>query len=447
MAKAEVAQAINEYQLDTTEIDTRPEPLAARATLMVMAVTLVTVLVWASIAHIDRIVTARGKIVSTAANIVVQPLEAAIIRSIDVKVGDVVKAGNVLATLDPTFAQADLEQIEARIASLDAVIARLEAEQFGRPFEPSAVVGARSDYGKLQEAIWKERRTEYAAQMRLFEERLARARATFLSRQQEQGYLASRLKILREVEGMRVELENAKTGSRLNSLVARDSRIEVERALTRTETSLIESRHEIDAIQAEQDVYKRQWESKIVEELVTRRNDRDGLIEQMAKARRRQEMVQLTTPVDAVVLEIAPRSVGSIIKDAEAFFRLVPLDAPLEVEAQIDARQIGRVMVGDPVQIKIDAYAYQEHGMAKGVVKVLSSDAFIDSRPATDAPQGAYYKARIGLTDIDLRNTPKDFRLLPGLPLNAEIKIGDRSIMSYFLRPILRGFNESMREP
>lgn len=446
-SKTEVGRTIDEFQLDTTEIDTRPEPMAARATLLLMAAAMIVAVLWASFAHIDRVVSARGKVVSTAANIVVQPLEAAIIRSIDVKVGDVVKAGAVLAKLDPTFAQADLEQIEARIASLDAVIGRLEAEQHDRPYEAQAVEGNRSDYGMLQSAIWNERRTEFAAQMRLFDQRLARATASLLAREQERGFLSSRLKILREVEAMRVELESAKTGSRLNSLIARDGRIEVERNLTRAETGMIEVRHEIDGIKAERDVYRRQWESKVVEELVTRRNERDGLIEQLAKARRRQEMVQLTTPVDAVVLEVAPRSVGSIIQDAEALFRLVPLDAPLEIEAQIDAREIGRVVVGDPVQIKIDAYTYQEHGTAKGVVRVLSSDAFVESRPVQDTPTGAYYKARIALSEVNLRNVPNNFSLLPGLPLSAEIKVGDRSIMSYFLRPILRGLNESMREP
>lgn len=441
----EIARLVNQFQSDATEIDTQPEPLVARATLFALATLVAFGIGWSTIAKIDRIVTARGKIVSIAPNVVVQPLESAVVRSIDAKVGDVVKAGTALATLDPTFTMADVDQIEARIASLDAFIARLEAEQARRPYKPDA--NSRFDYGMLQEAIWKERQTQYKAQMRVYDERISRAMANVTSREREREYLASRLKILREVESMRVELEASKTGSRLNSLSARDTRIEIERNLSNAENALIENRHERESIEAERDVFQRQWDGKTIEDLVDKRNERDSLTEQLVKARKKQEMVRLETPVDAVVLEVAPRSVGSVIQGAEPFFKLVPVDAPLEIEANIEARELGHVAVGDPVQIKIDAYTFQEHGMAEGVVKVISGDAFTETRTNGDIPPGSYYRTRIALTKVELRNVPDNYRLVPGMPLNAEIKIGERSVISYFLRPLLRGVNESMREP
>lgn len=446
LAKAN-SRTINEFQADTVEIDTAPEPLMARFVLWALAALVITAVTWASIARIDRVVTARGKIISSAPNIVVQPLEAAVVRSIDVKVGDVVKAGSVLATLDSTFTQADVDQIESRLANLNANVARLEAEQNGRPFKAAA--NDRFGYEMLQEAIWRERQDQFMAQKRLFDERIARASTGISAREHEREYLASRLKILREVESMRVELEQGKTGSRLNSLMARDSRIEIERNLVNTENILVQTRHELESIQAERDVFNRQWDSKIIEELVTKRNEREGLREQLTKARRRQDMIRLETPVDAVVLEIAQRSVGSIVKDAEPFFKLVPIDAPLEIEAQIDAKQLGYVAVGDPVQIKIDAYPYQEHGMAEGTVRTISGDAFSDpnNQYLPEAPKGAFYKTRIAISALNMRDVPDTFHLIPGMPLNAEIKVGTRSVMSYFLRPILRGFGESMREP
>jgi hemolysin D len=437
---------INEFQSDATEIETLPEPMLARITLWVLATALVTALVWASIARIDRVVSAPGKFVAVSSNIVVQPLDAAVIRSIDVKAGDIVQAGQVLARLDPTFTAADVEQIESKMASLDAVISRLEAEQFDRPFTPTT--GDRFGYQQLQYAIWDERRVQYEAQMRLFDEKTARARAALVARQEEAGHLASRLKILREVESMRNELESAKTGSRLNSLLAKDSRIEVERNKARAETGIVEAEHELEGVAAERDVFHRQWQSKLVEELVTKRNERDGLSEALVKAQRRQEMIELKTPVDAVVLEVAQRSVGSIIQSAEAMFRLVPLGAPLEVEAKVEAKEIGRIAVGDPVRLKLEAAPFTEHGAVDGVVKIISSDAFVDSRNGNEAAVGAYYKVRVGDLNLSaLRNLPETFRVLPGLPLTVEIKIGTRTVISYFLRPITRGLNESMREP
>lgn len=436
---------VNEFQADTIELDTAPEPLMARLTLWLLATMVIAALVWASIARIDRIVTARGKIISSAPNIIVQPLDAAIIRSIEVKTGEVVKAGTVLATLDPTFAHADVAQIESRIANLDAAVGRLEAEQNRRPYKPSG--NDRYGYQMLQESIWLERTEQLKAQQRLFNERIARAQTGILARISERDYLASRLKILKEVESMRMELEKSKTGSRLNSLGARDSRIEIERNLTNTENILTQTKNELEAIEAERDVFNRQWDSKVIEELVTKRNEREGLQEQLVKARRRQEMIRLETPVDAVVLDIAQRSVGSIIKDAEPFFKLVPLNASLEIEAEIDAKDLGYVALNDPVQIKIDAYPYQEHGMLEGKVNTISGDAFTPTNNLPETPKGSFYKARVTMEANSLYNVPETFRLIPGMPLTAEIKVGTRSIMAYFMRPILKGLGESMREP
>jgi HlyD family type I secretion membrane fusion protein len=437
--KQKVARVVNEFQLDTVEIETRPDPLAARATLLTLAAFLLCAIVWMSLTRLDRVVSATGTIISTAPNIVVQPLEPATIRSIEVKVGDMVKAGSVLARLDPTFAEADVDQIEARIASLDAAIARLEAEQAKTPY---ALAAKPTEYAQLQHAIWRERQTEYAAQMRLFDERAARARAAIAAITREREQLQQNLKITREVEDMRVELEQNKTGSRLNSLIARSTRISMERELTKLENDLIESRHELEAIEAERAVYQRRRDSETVQELVTKRDERASLAEQRVKAQRRKEMVRLTTPVDAVVLEIAERSVGSVVKDAEPLFRLVPLDSPLEVEANIEARQIGNVAVGDPVQIKLDAFNYMEHGVAHGTVRVLSSDSF--THKDGSAP---FYRSRIEIIDMDLTNMPETFRLIPGMPLTAEIKVGRRSIMNYLLRPVVRSFDEGLREP
>lgn len=446
---AQVTQVVNEFQADTIELDTRPEPFRARATVWTLGALIAFAITWASIAQIDRVVTARGKIIATTPNLVVQPLESAIVRSINVKVGDIVKKGTILATLDPTFAKADVEQIEARIASLDAAVARLEAEQHDRPYVPDPTSSDnRFGYGELQKAIWLERTTEYTAQMRLYDERDARLQANIISHQQERDHLNLRLQILREIEGIRVELEHSQTGSRLNALLARDTRVEVERNLANAENAILAGKHELEGSRAERDVYIRQRESKLVEELVTKRNERDGLTEQLVKARKRQDMIRLETPSDAVVLEIAERSVGSIIREGEALVKLVPLDAPLEIEASIAAREIGFVAVGDTAQLKLDAYTFQEHGMAEGTVRVIASDTFADPRAGADLQQqNAFYKARIDIVSTDLHNVPDNFRLIPGMPLTAEIKVGHHSIISYFLRPILRGMNESMREP
>jgi hemolysin D len=439
-----VAQTIDQFQSDTSEISNEPEPRAARITLHLLGAFVIFAILWSSLAQLDRIVSARGKIVTVAPTIVVQPFESAIVKSINVRAGDAVKANDVLATLDPTFAVADVGQIEARVESLNAVIGRLVAEQEKKPL---ILRDGASEYARLQFNIWQERQTQLAAQITNFQEKIDSAKASIIARTKERDHLRARLAVLREVEEMRASLESRQTGSRLNVLLARDARIEVELSLQIAENLITETKHTLAALTAERDVFSRSWDATLAEELVAKRNDRDSLSEQLVKAQRLKDMIALRTPVDAVVLEVAARSVGSVVNSAEPMFRLVPQNATLEVEVGVEARQLGHIVVGDPVQIKLDAYPYQEHGVLEGVVANISGDAFTGEPGKQDTPVGSFYRVRIEVTKSELLSVPSGFRLIPGMPLSAEIKIGKRSVISYLLRPILRGVDESMREP
>lgn len=440
---ADPHDVINEFQTDTAAIEGRRDPFLARITLHLMGLMILAIITWASLAHVDRIVVSRGKLISTVPSLVIQPLETSIIKSVNVKVGDIVSPGQVLATLDPTFTQADVSQLEARRDALQAQIRRLEAEHADQPFQPGP--GA-NDYMLLQEALWKERQSLYRAQVLGFEEKIARLQAQVRKQEHEKTQFSARLKVVREIEGMRNSLAAAQVGSKLNSLLATDSRIEIERNLSLVESEITEASHEMKSVQADRDAYIQQWQSRIIEDLVTRKNEREGVTEQLVKAQKRKDLVQLEPTVESVVLDIAPRSVGSIIREAEPLITLVPLNVPLEIDASVEPRDIGHIKVGDPVQIKLDAYNFMEHGMLEGEVATISEDT-LSSRDgrATDQP---YYRARVRILSTDkLYDMPRNFRMIPGMTLSAEIKVGDRSVLSYFLRPILRGFNEGLREP
>ncbi|HYC01806.1 MAG TPA: HlyD family type I secretion periplasmic adaptor subunit [Azospirillaceae bacterium] len=439
---SEVSRTIDEFQSDASEIGTEPDPPLARATLYVMGALLLAALIWASFATLDRIVSARGKIVTVAPTVVVQPFETATIRSIDVKVGDTVPAGTALATLDPTFAAADADELTARLQGLEAEIARIEAERDGRGFVP-----ATGSHGQLQQALWRDRQAQLAANLANYDQRLGSLQAVISSREQERDQLRARLSVLKQMEDMRRKLEANQTGSRLNVLLAQDTRLEVERLLQVSTGALEGARHELAALKSEREVFRQNWNNQLAEMLVAKRGERDALHEQLAKAKRRQDLIDLRTPVDAVVLEIAPRSVGSVVTPAEPLFKLVPTEATLEVEAGVEARQLGHIAVGDRVQVKFDAFPYQEHGMAEGRVATISGDSFTSAENKDGSPATPVYKVRVLLTATALRNAPAAFRLVPGMPLTAEIKVGKRSVMSYLLRPVLRSVNESMREP
>jgi HlyD family secretion protein len=353
----------------------------------------------------------------------------------------------VLATLDPTFTQAELAQNRARLASLTAQARRLQAEAQGRPF---AAQNKTDEDERLQEDLFRKRQANYQARLKGFKESVLRLEASLVTNQRDQKVLAERLKGLSEIEGMRTALQASHHESRLKVLEAQNQRLEAERELKQAVNREAEVRHEIAKTQAERDSFGENWRQEVGEELVKTLRERDHTAEQLNKAQRKGELVVLRAPAEAMVLEMARRSVGSVVKEAEALITLVPLDVPLEAEVQIEARDIGFVRAGDLARVKLDAFPFQRHGTVQARVRSVSEDVIQQSAYTESGEErkgGLYYVARLGLEEMALTDVPPDFRLLPGMALTAEVKVGSRSVLSYLLYPLVKGLGESMREP
>lgn len=457
LAEKDAAEAIRQFQLDTSEIQSQAQPIRSRATLYLTTATIIASIVWASVTDIDKVVSARGKLVSTAPSIVVQPLETSILKNIKVRAGDIVRAGQVLAELDSTFSQADLAQTRARLQQAEGQIARLMAEANEQPFQPSADLPG--EVRSSQFALWRNRQNQYQSQLQSFDQRIAKAEGTIeSSRKQIAGY-SQQLKSWQEIEGIRRELQASQWGSKLQALAATSQRLDVEQKLTNAKATEEATIHELADLRAQRDYFIRQWKTAISQDLIQNQTDRDVYAEQMAKARKKEQLVTLTAPSDAIVLEVANRSIGSVISGAEPLMTLTSLNAPLEVMAQVPGSEIGFIRQGDPVSLKLDAYNYMEHGYVEGRIETVSEDSFSAAASPLAAAPGAnlkqsqdtqsqlFYRIRVSIGENKLRNVPDNFRLVPGLPLTADIKVGERKAIAYFLKPLMGTVNEGMREP
>jgi len=429
-----------EFLPDAQALEHDDPPGGARITLYALLALVVVALLWATFAQIDKLVIGRGRLVTPLPNIVVQPMEQAILKTIEVRVGQTVRKGALLATLDPTFAEADASQLDARSSSLGVRARRLEAELQGRTSLGTANAGQPA----LQARLLAERQAAYTARMRQFDESIARLRAAQETNRQDQSTLAERVQSLAELEAMQAELQTRQFGSRAKVLEVRERKLEVERDRATAANRAEEIRREIAATEAERAAFARNWRQESLEKLSAAVQERDEVAEQLAKARRRTDLVSLTAPEDAIVLEIGRKSVGSVLKDAEPLFVLVPLNAPLEAEIEVAPADVGMLRVNDPVRIKIDTYPFQKHGTVRGKVLHISPDTFTRQGPV--GTESAYYLARVGLDDTRLDGVPAPTLLLPGMTLSGEIVTGQRSVISFFLYPLIRVLDESLRE-
>ena len=449
------SRVVRLFQSETAEILDAPEPIRARIGLFALAACFAGLIAIAAVLPIDRVVTSTaGEIVPSEHPLVMQALDASVIKTIDVREGEIVRKGQLLATLDPTFTTADVDALRLQIASLDAEIARCEAELAHTPFEPqpSTIRGA-AGYATLQKALYNQRKAQFAAQLQSFEQQIAQLQATVAKYQGDAARYAERAQISKEIQDMRAALAKQQVGSKLNLLAATDERLEILRNVELDHNSLKESQHQLDATVANRNAFIQQWLGDTSKELVQARNSRDGALQQLVKASGHQALVELRAPVAAMVLELQKvpvgaqqqkLSVGSVLTPGETLLTLAPLSSPMEAELDVQSRDVGFVRAGDRTTLKIDAFNFAEHGTAEGRVRWVSDGSFTVG-PGSQ-PVSPYYKVRIQLTRVKLRNVPEDFRLLPGMTLAGDIHVGKHSLLMYLFGR-MAGLGEAMREP
>ena len=413
-----------------------------------MVVTLIAV---TGFIPVDRVVTASGLVVSNSNTILVQPLETAIVRSIDVHEGEEVHAGQLLARLDPTFTSADLATVSDQASALEAKVKRLTAEANGAQWNYSG------DDPKwiLQASIYNQRRTQFVARIDNFARRLNELDSQIVRFKSDIAGYQERLRIAQTVEQIRSTLEMQQVGTKLSTLIAKDNRAEVARSLAEAEQAETQAILSQQALVAEREAFIGGWMAEISEQLSDANEKAAAAREQLRKADMRRNLMEFRAERDAVVKSLAKVSVGSVMQSGQQFITLVPDDANLQIEANIPGSESGFVHLDDPVAIKFDTFPYSQYGMAEGVVQIVSPSSFTlqeeERNPTGRAPvrngPDLYYRARIDITRVSLHGVPAGFHIVPGMPVTADIKVGKRTVLDYLLGSVLPIAHEAMREP
>src|ERR1700730_11103760 len=271
---------VAQFQSDAIEVEERTPPRIARVTLYCVVALILAAVTWASVSHVDMIVTAQGKLITTRPNLVVQPLETSVIREIHVRAGDVVNRGDVLATLDPTFSQADLDQLRTRVAAFEATIHRLMAELGGYEF---VVTDPANPDDVLQGKMFLQRRTFHEAQLRNFDAQIASARANLKTGQYEEAVLVQRLETMTSIETMRGTVMAKEVGSSVELLLSRDARLEVDSNLSRVRGSLVDYEHKVEKARADQQVFVEEFRKTDYQDLAEAIGTRKSAAEYLQK--------------------------------------------------------------------------------------------------------------------------------------------------------------------
>src|SRR5262245_54490111 len=399
---ANASSPLLEFEVATTALLAAPVKPAARGILWTVISLVAACATAAALVPIDMVVTAPGRVVALQPTVVVQPLETAIVREIDVREGQVVRAGQVLARLDPTFSAADAGALEAQVMSFQAEVDRLSTESSGAVYRPNTSDSAAA----LQAALYGQRQAQYRAQIESFTQRINSLQAQLSRSQGDVKAFTERLAIAADIEDKRRQLEQRKVGSLMDRLRSQDERIEMQRNLTDANGAVAQTSRELEQAMADRDGFEQQWKAQVIQELHERSRSLVNAQENLRKATLRRELVELRAEQDAIVLTVAKVSVGSVMQSGDQFITLVPVASPLEVEARIAGADAGYAQEHQKVTIKFDTFPYVQYGVARGSVRTISADSFVGpeetQRDASFRPTPPFYKTRIAIDDIEM---------------------------------------------
>ena len=386
----------------------------------------------------DVNIPAHGKLTSADPKIVMKPLERAVIKQVHVRIGDTVKENQVLFSFDPTYYGAELQRLANEFEVRQAKVDRLKAEFDGTPFTlPENASEAR----RMQYALYMQRQAYYNERIEYFEGAIRQNDATRKSYEDSLVKQQEQLEATKDIENMYIVLEKESASSLKDLLQVSISRMEMESGVDQLKNSLIELSHQRETTVASRNSFIQEWRTQISTDLVNAEIE----LNETRRSRKQYEMmasyVVLRAPCNAVVHEIANFPEGSAVDAAEALITLVPLESKVQLEAEIRPQDIAKVHVGSRARIKLDAFPFQKYGTLSGKVISISEDTLVRrAAPRDELDTATYYWAVIEL-EGSLRNTPKDFRLIPGMEAHVEICTGQRRALEFVLYPFLKGLD------
>jgi len=368
--------------------------------LMLLAVA--CALVWASVARVDEVTKADGKVVPDGREQNIASLEGGILRSLTVREGALVEKGQELLQLDPTRVEAQQNEGTAKRLALRATQARLEAEASGRALRFPADVAAAAEIVQGETEVYNSRRQAIDEGVSVTRRSLG-----LLNRELTMSERMAAKGLMSEVEVMRLRRQANELQLQVQERVNRfrqDASAELVRV--RTELAQLE-----EQLVVKQDVLKR---------------------------------TTLYSPVRGLVKNIKLNTVGGVVPAGATIMEIVPIGPRVLVEARIKPADIGFVRVGLPAEVKLSAYDYYTYGGLKGTVEYISPDA-LGEESKTAAQDNSYYRALIRADLSTLKAKGKPLSVMPGMTATVEVRTGERSVLQFLLKPVLKS-QEAFRE-
>jgi len=449
-------------------LETPPSPVRIWMLNVICAFVAVAI-AWMFLGHIDIIAVAQGKIQPTGRVKLVQPLETGKVRDVLVGNGSKVEAGQVIVALDDSEAKAEVESLEASLASARAESVRRKAAIDGALNKNYAPTDVSWPSNLPRENIEREKRV-LASDLTLLNSSLASIAAQREQKQAERERLTNTIasqKELLKIEDQRVqlrsELEGQKLGSKLTLFDALEA-LQIQRtSLAQQEGQLTEATAAVEVLDRDAIKTVSTFIADNSQKMAEADRQAEDTAQKLIKARARASHMLLVSPVSGTVQSLSITTVGQVVMPGEELLRIVPDNSGFEIEAYVANKDIGFITVGQKAVIKVESFPFTRYGTLPGHVARVSDDAI----PEPDAQQREADPSRSGRSTLaaggqrvqnlvfpvtvalEENTIAAGDRAVPvsnGMAVTVEIKTGDRRIIDYILSPLVQVASGAMKE-
>jgi len=443
---AELDAARRQFLPAALEVQASPPSPAGQWLLLLLVALFAIGLLWACFGEVDVVVAAPGRIVPTGQVKQVQPLEAGSVAAILVAEGDPVVAGQPLIRLDTTLAEADDLRIRQQLA--DSAIQFTWRRALERWLADGAIDAGSATIPRrfaaadqlMAESLYRQHREEITASLLSLEKELAANRAEQAVQRSEREKTLATLAVLKQRVASYKTLVDQQYGSRVQYLELLQQQTGLEQSIPVILSREHQLRESAAAIAARMRVVVSEQRKRNLLELARLESERTALEQESRKTGRHRRMQLLSAPVSGTVQELAVHTVGGVVKPAQVLMKIVPVEVAMEVKALLRNRDIGFVREGQAAKVKVDTFNFTRYGLIDAEVTTISDDA------VQDRQLGWAFDLRLELARDSLLVEGKQVKLSPGMAVTAEIRTGKRRLIEFFLSPLLRYKQESVRE-
>ncbi len=417
-------------------------PVSRHILLFSIAFFFVFFLVWANWAKLDEVTRGSGKIIPSSEVQLIQHQEGGIIDAFFVKEGDEVKAGQKLVRLRDVGASSDLASHRVRYLGLLATVTRLQAEAEGWD-----VVNFPQDVIKGVPQSVKEELNAFKANKEQLNGQLSVLQQQLTQREQELLELKTKERDIQGVIGL-----SRKEKAMIEPLVEKGSApklelIQLERAIRERMTELNGVRKArpraqaaIDEAKARINEMSKSFKAEAQAELSAKLTEMNAIKETLTALKDRKVRTEVVSLVNGIVKDIKNSTVGGVIRSGDNIMEIVPLDDQLVVEARIRPSDIAFLHPGQKAVVKITAYDFSIYGGLEGELVDISADTIMNEQGEQ------FYRVRVRTYENSLKRNGKALPIIPGMVASVDILTGNKSVMQYLLKPLIKTLDNAMNE-